>query len=110
MKLLFDQNLSPRLVELLKDVYPDSTHVSLAGLERASDEAVWTYARENSYVIVTKDADFDELNQLRGSPPKVVWLRLGNCTTDQIEGVLRSRLRALVVLEAEPEVGVLTLL
>lgn len=73
MKLLFDQNLSPRLVDLLSDLYPNSAHVSLVELDRALDVALWNYASENGYTIVTKDADFDELSQARGYPPKIVW-------------------------------------
>lgn len=109
MKLLFDQNLSPQLVDRLVDVYPDSGHVTPAGLDRASDGEVWKYARENDHVIVTKDADFEELSQLRGSPPKVVWLRLGNCTTAEIEAILRSRTQILQDFDADPDADVLTL-
>ena len=110
MKLLFDQNLSPKLVGLLMDAYPDSSHVSLVGLERATDEEVWVYARERGYAIVTKDADFDELSQTRGFPPKVIWLQLGNCTTSEIEVVLRSRRQAVEALRHDPDAGTLTLL
>lgn len=110
MKLLFDQNLSPKLTEMLSDVYPGSGHVSLVGLDRASDEEVWTYARDNGYAIVTKDADFDELSQTRGFPPKVIWLQLGNCTTREIEAVLRSRRQAVEALHYDPDASVLTLL
>lgn len=89
MKLLFDQNLSPRLVHALDELFPRSRHVSLCGLERADDLTVWEYALAHDYVLVTKDADFEELSLMRGVPPMVVWLRLGNCTTDRIEEVLR---------------------
>lgn len=109
MKLLFDQNLSPRLVDLLRDVHPGSSHVSLIGLERARDEEVWAYALENGYTIGKGDADFEELSQLRGSPPLVIWLRLGNRTTRQIEAVLRSHHEAIAALEADPDAGVLVL-
>ena len=107
MKLLFDQNLSPRLAENLSDLYPNSRHVSLAHLNRASDSAVWAYALENGYAIVTKDADFDELGHLRGHPPKVVWLRIGNSTTRQIEALLRDRHPAILELHARPDAGTL---
>lgn len=89
MRLLFDHNLSPRLVPLLADVFPDAGHVRLLGLDRAADEEVWSYARLQDYAIVTKDSDFSDLSVLRGWPPKVVWMRIGNCTTTEIESLLR---------------------
>ncbi len=89
MRLLFDQNLSPRLVALLSDVYPGCTHVQSAGLDRATDETVWTYAREQGFTIVTKDSDFHERSVVSGSPPKVVWIRRGNCSTTMIQDILR---------------------
>ena len=85
MKLLLDQNLSPRLVHRLADLYPDAAHVSLVGLDRASDGEVWDYAQANDCIIVTKDADFSDMSVLRGHPPKIIWLRLGNCTTSDVE-------------------------
>lgn len=70
MRLLFDENLSYRLVSLLDDVYPDSVHVRDVGLVGSSDERVWAYAREHGLVIVSKDVDFYQRSVLRGSPPK----------------------------------------
>ena len=52
MKLLLDQNLSPRLVTILSAVYPGSTHVRAVGLRAADDDRVWTYAAEQGFVIV----------------------------------------------------------
>lgn len=89
MKLLFDQNLSPRLVGLLADQYPGCAHVGTHALDQATDETVWTFARTHGYTLVTKDSDFHELSLLRGAPPKVVWIRRGNCSTQQIEQILR---------------------
>lgn len=72
MNLLFDQNLSPRLVASLADAFPNSAHVRDVGLGRADDESVWRYAAENSLTIVSKDSDFHQLSFLRGHPPKIV--------------------------------------
>ena len=72
MKLLFDQNLSPRLVTRLADLFPDSDHVFMLGLDRSDETAVWDYARAQGFLLVTKDADFSELSTLRGFPPKVI--------------------------------------
>ena len=109
MKLLFDHNLSPRLVARLSDLYPQSNHVYLIGLDQASDEVVWQYARENEFIIVTKDLDYNELVILRGFPPKVVWIRLGNCTTCQIEALLRLHNEDIKVLSEDLNLGLLTL-
>ena len=90
MKLLFDENLSPHLVERLADVYPESRHVSGAELGAAEDSAVWEYAKKHGFAIVSKDSDFAERSVLENGPPKVIWIRLGNCSTVDIEEQLRS--------------------
>lgn len=110
MKLLFDHNLSPRLVNRLADLYPNTSHVYLLGLDCASDIAVWTYAQANEYLIVTKDSDFSDLSVVRGFPPKVIWLRLGNCTTSDVERTLRDAHGAVDAFANDPIVGVLELI
>ena len=90
MKLLFDQNLSPTLIGLLSDLFPESVHVRDAGLRASSDEAVWDYAIDEKFVIISKDSDFRQRSFLFGSPPKVVWIRRGNCLTNEIEAIIRS--------------------
>jgi predicted nuclease of predicted toxin-antitoxin system len=89
LKLLLDENLSPRLTALIADLYPGSSHVGDCGLHSASDGDVWHFAAENDFAIVSKDSDFSELCALRGSPPKVIWLRIGNCTTQHACHALR---------------------
>lgn len=91
MKLLFDENLSPRLVGDLADLFPESRHVRDAGLASAQDTAVWRYATENGFTIVSKDSDFHQRSFLFGAPPKVIWVSLGNCTTAEISETLRSQ-------------------
>ena len=68
MKLLLDQNLSPKLVESLKEIYPDSVHVKDIGLDRAFDDDIWIYANVNNFIIISKDADFAERSLLFGFP------------------------------------------
>jgi len=80
MKLLLDENLSRRLVPFLQHDYPGSSQVVLLGLESASDREVWQKAKDDGYVIVTRDADFQELSLVWGQPPKVVRLRTLNQT------------------------------
>lgn len=109
MKLLFDQNLSPRLVERLNDIFPNSTHVSLEGLDSSSDNEVWKWSHENGFTIVTKDADFSELSTLRGFPPKVIWIRAGNCTIAQIEKLIRIHSETIQKMQDDPNVGILLL-
>jgi predicted nuclease of predicted toxin-antitoxin system len=107
--LLLDQNLSPRLVDRLADLYPGSVHVSTVGLGTASDRMVWEFARQNDYMITTKDADFSELGLLLGFPPKVIWIRRGNASTHVIETLLRDNFDAIATLSDDPDTGVLTL-
>ena len=91
MKFLFDENLSPKLVRELEDVYPNSIHVRDAGLASATDIEVWEHAATHDFAIVSKDSDFHQRSFLLGPPPKVVWLKLGNCTTAEVEALLRIR-------------------
>jgi len=90
MKLLFDQNLSPRLPRLLADIYADSIHVREANLRDADDSEIWEYAKSNGYAIVSKDSDFQQRSLLHGAPPKFIWLRVGNCTVKRTEDLLRN--------------------
>jgi predicted nuclease of predicted toxin-antitoxin system len=90
MKLLFDQNVSPRLPQLLADIYPESIHVREVSLRDANDVEIWQYAKLRGYAIVSKDSDFQQRSLLFGAPPKFIWLRVGNCTVQRIEDLLRS--------------------
>jgi predicted nuclease of predicted toxin-antitoxin system len=89
MKLLFDENLSPKLARRLSDLFPRSTHVRDVGLKSSDDLLVWEYAKENDLMIVSKDADMHDRSLIFGYPPKVIWVRLGNCSTRQVEELLR---------------------
>jgi predicted nuclease of predicted toxin-antitoxin system len=91
VRLLFDENLSARLVGLLADAYSGSAHLEHAGLLGAADAAVWAHAAAGGYVPVTKDEDFQRLSVVRGQPPKVVWVRLGNCATADVARLPRLR-------------------
>jgi len=109
MKLLFDHNLPPLLVSRLANLFPQSQHVFALGLDRASDWEIRDYARQNGYFIVTKDADFSELCVLRGFPPKIVWIRRGNCSAMALEQLLRQHSDEIEALETDAVNGVLTL-
>jgi predicted nuclease of predicted toxin-antitoxin system len=110
MKLLLDHNLSPRLVARLDDVFPDCTHTAHCGLGEATDTEVWSFAQSQSYTIVTKDSDFADLSVLRGSPPKVVILHIGNCTTTQLEDALRRSADSITAFVVDAQASVLHLL
>ncbi len=103
MKLLFDQNLSHRLAVTLASEFPESRHVREAGLASATDVEVWEYAKESGFAIVSKDTDFSQRSFLLGFPPKVIWVRLGNCTTAQIENALRAYLTQIHHFELDQE-------
>lgn len=109
MKLLFDQNLSSKLVERLADIFPGSEHVSSVGLDRAIDEEVFAHALRGGHAVVSKDSDFAEMAQLRQAFPRVVWLRLGNRSTGEIEAALRTHREAMEELEQRPDLRVLEL-
>jgi len=109
LKLLFDQNLGPRLVARLAELFPGSEHVRYAGLAAADDVAVWEYAKAGGFAIVSKDADFRQLSFLYGSPPKIVWLRVGNRSTAEIEALVRAYARDLEAFNADPVASMLVL-
>lgn len=84
MKLLFDQNISHRVLYKLTVEFPEAKHVRDFNHQFSTDRQIWTFARENGYAIVTFDADFCELATLYGHPPKIIWLRFGNTTTQNL--------------------------
>ena len=100
MKLLFDANLSPKLVGRLAELFPGSVHVFETGLARfTSDESIWVYAGANGFTIVTADSDFLALAKSRGTPPKVVRLENCNYRTSRVEDLLRSHAISIAELE-----------
>ena len=109
MKLLFDENLSPKLPRLLAALYPNSIHVRDCGLKGLPDEDVWDYARTHGFIIVSKDSDFHQRSLLFGAPPKLVWLRFGNCTRDDIVRILTLHQHDINTLDASPVESVLVL-
>ena len=109
MKLLLDQNLSPRLCDRLRDVWTDVVHVRAVGLAAADDSAVWAYATQHGFTIVSKDGDFSGRSSLYGAPPKVIWLALGNCSTSEIERRLRSHRDEIETFTTEPDTTLLVI-
>jgi predicted nuclease of predicted toxin-antitoxin system len=101
MRLLFDQNLSHRLVAQLAAEFPGSAHVRDAGLAAAPDQDVWDYAAANGLILVSKDTDFQQRALLYGYPPKVIWVRSGNGPTVVVAALLRSRIADIAAFEAD---------
>lgn len=98
MRLLFDQNLSFRLVRLLADLFPESAHVRELGLEQASDLTIFEYAQANDFAVVTLDSDFLTLAILQRPPPPIVWLRCGNQPTAIVERLIRTHALLIMAL------------
>ena len=109
MKLLFDENLSDRIVPQVLDLYPDSTHVKALRLTQTSDTLIWSFAQQHNYTIVSKDADFHQRSLVFGHPPKLVFLRVGNCPTSRITHLLRSNYVLLSAFDSDPGSSILVL-
>ena len=109
MKLLFDENLSHKLAHRLADLFPDSVHVREIGMKASEDPKVWDYAKDNDFMIVSKDADMHDLSLVFGNPPKVVWIRLGNCSTSQVENLIRREFDVIKSFDEDPSVSLVAL-
>ena len=109
MRLLFDENLSRKLVAHLGDLYPGSLHVAAAGLLESPDAAVWDYAKAKGFAIVSADSDFFELATTLGPPPKVIWLRRWTYRTRDVEALLRREVIRIAEFTGDPELGLLVL-
>lgn len=109
MKLLLDQNLSPRLVRAVEDLFPGSLHVRNVDLQMAGDDRVWSYAAAHGFTIVSKDSDFHQMSFVLGHPPKVIWIRRGNCSTSDVEHILRTRAGDILEFAAHADAGFLVL-
>ena len=109
VRFLLDENLSPRLASALENVCPGSVHVRDVQLKGKSDKQIWLFAGNNGYTIVTKDDDFRGMSLLRGAPPKVIWLVVGNTSTADILRILLAHTSAIEAFASEPDTSLLTL-
>ena len=107
MKLLFDQNIARKVVDVLKLEFPGSIHVSTVGLATATDREIWDFAESSGFTIVSKDADFHHMSFLYGPPPKTVWIRLGNCTTAKLSSFLTRKSETIRVFLHDEEAALL---
>jgi predicted nuclease of predicted toxin-antitoxin system len=109
VKLLFDHNISHKLVARLADIFPESSQTRLLNLGRTNDPQLWLIAKAHGFVFVSKDRDVAELAIFRGAPPKVIWLRMGNCKTAAIEETIRANVRVIEEFVADYDRVVLEL-
>ena len=107
MRLLFDENLSSRLPQRLAAAFPDSRHVDDVGLHGRTDTDLWNYAGQHGFMLVSKDNDFRQLSFLRGAPPKVIWLHVGNASTREIEALILARHNRIQEFLDDPESALL---
>jgi predicted nuclease of predicted toxin-antitoxin system len=91
VNLLFDQNISHRVVLALHAHIPKARHVRDFDLQFATDREIWRFAKDNDFAIVTFDSDFSDLATLYGHPPKIIWRRFGNTMTQQLAAKLLER-------------------
>jgi predicted nuclease of predicted toxin-antitoxin system len=91
VKLLFDQNISFRIITKIEASFPEAKQVRQLGIENYSDVEIWKFAKDNGFTIVTFDADFFDLANFKGHPPKIIWLRFGNTKTDFLADTINTR-------------------
>lgn len=102
MKLLFDQNISRLILPDIAGAFPDSQHVADVNLTTEDDEVLWKFAADHGFVIISKDSDFFHRALLRGHPPKVIHLRVGNCTTQHIVNLITGNVSLIYEFISDP--------
>ncbi len=105
MRLLFDQNISHRILKILPEEFAGSSSVKKENLIDSSDKAIWEFARKSNYIIVTQDSDFNDLNSLYGFPPKIIWIRTGNLKTEELANILKVHFSEIQEFENNPSFG-----
>lgn len=109
MKLLVDQNLSPRVAYSLRKEFPDSRHVRDFDMQCAADTDIWEFAKQREFIVASKDSDFHHRSFVFGQPPKIAWVRLGNCTTDAVIECLLRNVSNLELFESDGEAAFLSI-
>jgi predicted nuclease of predicted toxin-antitoxin system len=105
MKLLFDQNISLRILKKLPEIFYGSSHVKTEGLMNSPDLEIWQYARVHHFIIVTQDSDFNDLYLIKGFPPKILWFQTGNLQTAELALILKNRQNDLIDFSNNNELG-----
>ncbi|MFK8044209.1 MAG: DUF5615 family PIN-like protein [Crocinitomicaceae bacterium] len=107
MKILFDQNISFKIIRKIDDIFPLAKQVRNLNLENSSDRKKWEFAKENDYTIITFDADFYDFSIVWGHPPKIVWIRTGNKTTSEVEQILRKHSETIKKFKSDEKLACL---
>jgi predicted nuclease of predicted toxin-antitoxin system len=110
MKLLFDQNISHRILIYIQDTFPKAKQVRQLGLENATDKEIWEYAKENNYTVVSFDGDFYDFTLVWGHPPKIIWLRTFNQTTSHVAEMLRKHDKTLFAFQKDNDLACLEII
>lgn len=105
MKLLFDQNISHRILKHLSIEFEGSTSVKTQKLIDSSDKEIWEFSKKNNFIIVTQDSDFNDLNLLYGFPPKIIWIRTGNLKTEELASILKNHYSEIKEFEDNQNFG-----
>lgn len=105
MKLLFDQNISHKILKVLSEDFTGSSCVKKENLLNSSDRTIWEFGKNNNYIIVTQDSDFNDLNSLYGFPPKIIWIRTGNLKTDELANILKLHFTDILAFVNNPNYG-----
>ena len=106
MKLLFDENISWRVLKKISEKFPECKHVSDIEKELISDEKIWNYARKYNFIIVSFDEDFADIQMIKGFPPKIIWLRCGNTKTNLIAEKINTLKEEIINFFIDNEQGV----
>lgn len=107
MKLLFDQNLSYRIIKKILNSFPDSKHISEVKLTNSDDKAIWYYAQKENFIIVTHDSDFDDLFLLNGFPPKIIKFKIGNLSNEEAVSIILKNEKSIREFIMDEESGFL---
>jgi len=107
LSLLFDQNISFRILNFLGDDFPSAQHVKTCDLTNASDRTIFDYAKNEGLAIITFDSDYSDMALVNGFPPKIIWLRIGNQSTSAVASILRQNKVAIHQFLLSKDVGIL---
>ena len=107
MRLLFDQNISFRILKILPEIFKGSSHVKTEGLMNSPDFEIWEYARIHNLIIVTQDSDFHDMYILKGFPPKILWFQTGNLQTSELALILKNRQNDIIEFSLNDKLGCL---
>lgn len=110
MKLLLDQNMSYRLVDKINSLFPKTEQVKRLGLEDKPDRDIWDFAKKEDFTIVTFDSDFYDMSLLLGHPPKVIWIKVGNLTTKNLELIIKEKAEQIKLFISDIEISCLEIM